>query len=59
LKDFFERVDDRCLGRTATGLGWSLVLPPVTVVGHVTEADLERAGELGATVAAGLGEGIF
>ncbi len=47
------------VGRITRGLGWSLVLPPVTVVGAVTDADLDRAGELGATMAAGLGEGIF
>jgi multimeric flavodoxin WrbA len=45
--------------KIATGMGWNLVLPPVRVVGTVTDADLERAGELGATLAAGLGEGIF
>jgi multimeric flavodoxin WrbA len=47
------------VAKIATGLAWSLVLPPVTVVGAVIPADLERAGELGATMAAGLGEGIF
>jgi multimeric flavodoxin WrbA len=45
--------------KIATGLRWNLVLPPVTVVGDVTDSDLEGAGELGATLAAGLGEGIF
>jgi multimeric flavodoxin WrbA len=45
--------------KIATGLRWTLVLPPVTVVGAVTDADRERAADLGATVAAGLGEGIF
>lgn len=45
--------------KIATGLQWNLVLPPVTVVGAITDADLVAAGELGATLAAGLGEGIF
>jgi hypothetical protein len=45
--------------KIATGLAWNLVLPACTVVGAVTAADLERAAELGATLAAGLGEGIF
>jgi hypothetical protein len=45
--------------KIATGLRWNLVLPPVTVVGDVTDSDLEAAAELGATLAAGLGEGIF
>ncbi len=45
--------------KIATGLSWNLVLPPVTVVGAITTADLEAAAELGATLAAGLGEGIF
>lgn len=42
-----------------TGLRWNLVLPPVTVVGAVTAADTDRAAELGATLAAGLGESLF
>jgi multimeric flavodoxin WrbA len=45
--------------KIATGLQWNLVLPPVTVVGAITDADLEAAAELGATLAAGLGEAIF
>ncbi|HEY5252794.1 MAG TPA: NAD(P)H-dependent oxidoreductase [Acidimicrobiales bacterium] len=45
--------------KIATGLGWNLVLPPLTVVGDVTPVDLEKATELGATLAAGLGEEIF
>jgi hypothetical protein len=45
--------------KIATGLGWNLVLPPLTVVGAVSPADLEKATELGATLAAGLGEEIF
>jgi len=45
--------------KIATGLGWHLVLPPVTVVGAVTDDDRARAHELGATLAAGLGEAMF
>jgi multimeric flavodoxin WrbA len=45
--------------KIATGLQWNLVLPPVTVVGAITDADLDAAAELGATLAAGLGEAIF
>lgn len=45
--------------KIATGLQWNLVLPPVTVVGAITAADVEAAAELGATLAAGLGEGFF
>jgi multimeric flavodoxin WrbA len=45
--------------KIATGLNWNLVLAPVTVVGVITDSDLVRAAELGATLAAGLGEGMF
>jgi len=45
--------------RIATGLRWRRVLPPVTVVGASRPEDVERAKELGATLAAGLGAGIF
>jgi multimeric flavodoxin WrbA len=45
--------------KIATGLNWNLVLAPMTVVGAVTDDDLERAAELGATLAAGLGEDMF
>jgi multimeric flavodoxin WrbA len=45
--------------KIATGMQWNLVLPPVTVVGAITDADLDAAAELGATLAAGLGEAIF
>jgi multimeric flavodoxin WrbA len=47
------------VNKIATGLRWRLVLPPLTVVGAVTPVDLEAAAELGGTLAAGLGEGIF
>ena len=45
--------------KIATGLQWNLVRPPVTVVGAITAADLDDAAELGATLAAGLGEEVF
>ena len=45
--------------RIITAMGWRRVLPPLTVVGDAGEADLERATELGATLAAGLAAGIF
>jgi multimeric flavodoxin WrbA len=45
--------------KIATGLQWNLVLPPVTVVGAIGAGDLDAAAELGATLAAGLGEAIF
>jgi multimeric flavodoxin WrbA len=45
--------------KIATGLSWNLALAPVTVVGAITDDDLVRAAELGATLAAGLGEEMF
>ena len=45
--------------RIATGLRWRLVMPPVTVVGAVTDADRAAAREVGATVAASLDAGII
>jgi multimeric flavodoxin WrbA len=42
-----------------TGLRWRRVLPPLVVVGELLPHHLEAAHELGATFAAGLGEGIF
>jgi NAD(P)H-dependent FMN reductase len=45
--------------RIATGLRWRRVLPPATVVGAIGPADVERAEELAATLAAGLAAGIF
>jgi hypothetical protein len=45
--------------RIATGLRWRRVLPPVSVVGAIGPADVERAEELAATLAAGLAAGIF
>ncbi|HEY5025244.1 MAG TPA: flavodoxin [Acidimicrobiales bacterium] len=45
--------------RITAGLRWRRVLPPVTVVGATTPSDLDRAADLGATLAAGLAAGIF
>ena len=45
--------------RIVSGLRWRRVLPPVVVVGELTGDDLERAAELGATLAAGLEAGVF
>lgn len=42
-----------------TGLGWKAVLPPLVVIGDVTDAHRDEARELGATVAAGLSMGLF
>ncbi len=43
----------------ATGLAWRAVLPPLAVVGPLTDDDLAAATELGATLAAGLALGIY
>jgi multimeric flavodoxin WrbA len=45
--------------RIATGLQWKEILPPVVVVGPITDAHRAAARELGATVAAGLAAGLF
>jgi len=45
--------------RIATGMRWRRVLPPVTVVGPVTDEARARAADLGATFAAGLAAGVF
>jgi NAD(P)H-dependent FMN reductase len=45
--------------RITTGLRWRRVLPPVRVVGSPGTGDLAAAEELGATLAAGMAEGIF
>mgnify|MGYP003340983852 FL=1 len=42
-----------------TGLHWRNPLPPLLVRSPAAEADLERAFELGATLAAGVEAGIF
>ena len=49
----------RAVERIATGYGWSAVAPPLIVIGQPDEAALARATELGATLAAGIGAGIF
>lgn len=43
---------ETAMGQITTGLGWSLVFDPLIRTGEVTEADLETATELAATVAA-------
>lgn len=45
--------------RIATGMNWRLVLPPVLVVGDPSDAHIEAAYELGASLAAGLDVGIY
>ena len=45
--------------KIVAGLQWKSVLPTLSVVGDITPSDLESATELGATLAAGLGAGIF
>ena len=45
--------------RIVAGLRWRLLVPPVTVVGEIGDADREAAWELGATVAASLAEGLI
>jgi len=45
--------------RIAIGMGWRQALPPLLVVGELGESDVERAHELGATLAAGMESGIF
>ena len=44
--------------RIATGLSWRRVQRPVTVIGTPGREDLEACRELGASVAAGLAEGL-
>ena len=43
---------ETAMGQITTGLGWSLVFDPLIRTGEVTEADLETATDLAATVAA-------
>jgi multimeric flavodoxin WrbA len=45
--------------KIVAGLQWKAVLPTLSVVGEITDADLETAAELGATLTAGLASGIF
>jgi len=49
----------RAVERIATGYGWSAFSPPLIVIGETDKAALERASELGATLAYGLIAGIF
>jgi NAD(P)H-dependent FMN reductase len=49
----------RSVERIVTGCGWTAIAPPLLVVGHVDTDALQRAEELGATLAAGLDAGIF
>lgn len=46
----------RAVESIATGLKWRRAQRPVTVVGTPTKAELESCWELGAAIAAGLGE---
>ena len=45
--------------RIATGLRWRRLLPPVVVVGDLTQDGLDAGFELGATIAAGLESGMW
>ncbi len=45
--------------RIVAGLGWRLVASPVVAVGDVTDAHRAAAGELGATLSAGLALDIW
>lgn len=45
--------------KIVAGLQWKAVLPTLSVVGDISDGDLETATELGATLAAGLAAGIF
>jgi multimeric flavodoxin WrbA len=49
----------RSVERIVAGLRWKLVVPPIVVVGDLTDAQLEQCTELGATVAAGVEAGMF
>ncbi|GAB2866880.1 hypothetical protein GCM10022221_79390 [Actinocorallia aurea] len=46
----------RAVEAIATGMSWRPVRPPVTVAGPVTKADREDCWELGALLAAEIGE---
>lgn len=46
----------RALDSITTGLKWRAVLPPVVVTGEPAKRDLESCWELGATLAAEIGE---
>jgi multimeric flavodoxin WrbA len=49
----------RAVERIATGYGWSAIAPALIVVGEPDASALDRARELGATLAAGVAGGIF
>jgi len=49
----------RSVERILTGLKWRAALPPLLVTGDLHDDDLERAHELGLTIAAGLEAGVF
>jgi multimeric flavodoxin WrbA len=49
----------RAVERIATGYGWQAIAQPLIAVGEPTDAMLRCAHELGATMAAGLADGIF
>lgn len=47
----------RAVTSIAEGMGWRRVRPPVEIIGEPSRADLEACWELGAILAAELGEG--
>ncbi len=49
----------RAVERIVSGYGWTAMAPPLIVVGDPDDAALQRAHDLGATLAAGLLAGIF
>jgi len=49
----------RSIERIVTGLKWKQVLAPVVAVGEITDEHTDQTWELGATVAAGLLEGLY
>jgi multimeric flavodoxin WrbA len=49
----------RSVERIVSGLRWKQVVPALVVAGDLAPGDLERCGELGATLAAGLDAGMF
>jgi multimeric flavodoxin WrbA len=49
----------RSVERIVTGLKWRAAVPPLLATGELSDHDLERAHELGLTIAAGLEAGVF
>ncbi|HUZ44106.1 MAG TPA: hypothetical protein VMU63_06845 [Acidimicrobiales bacterium] len=45
--------------RIVAGLRWKSVLPHLSVVGDITDANLAAAAEMGSALTAGLAEGLF